>query len=223
MSMRELLGKPDPEYGGIVTDISAFPVGTEFEVKNGYWYGIIGERNGKKTIKAYDMGYTAENPKGKLVNEVDMPPAGSDANILSVVGIKFPSPDWKNHRGGFRKVIDEEKESNGQMERFQRWDGSHYTVTITFVGDRFKLVQVFTPDNAPRIRPTLFVRSDDEGTPLFIEIQNEANHPRSVPEYRAYLHEMQIAAESAERIEELFIIPLKDGSFDKGELIKKEA
>jgi hypothetical protein len=92
--MREMLGKPDPKYGGIVTDISSFPVGTEFEVKNGVWYGVIGQRNGRKTVKAYDV-----DDKGKLVNEGDMPPAGSDANILSLADIKFPSPAEPENAG----------------------------------------------------------------------------------------------------------------------------
>ena len=34
-------GNPDPKYGGTLTDLRKLPVGTEFEVANGWWKGRI--------------------------------------------------------------------------------------------------------------------------------------------------------------------------------------
>lgn len=46
--MKEYVGKPDPKYGGIVTNICELPVGTTFYVRNGAWTGTIcHDDNGK--------------------------------------------------------------------------------------------------------------------------------------------------------------------------------
>ena len=36
---KDFYGNSHPEYGGILTDLCTLPVGTEFYVANGAWYG----------------------------------------------------------------------------------------------------------------------------------------------------------------------------------------
>lgn len=36
---KDFYGNSDPNYGGILTDLRTLPVGTEFYVANGAWYG----------------------------------------------------------------------------------------------------------------------------------------------------------------------------------------
>ena len=36
---QDYYGNSHPEYGGILTDLRTLPVGTEFYVANGAWYG----------------------------------------------------------------------------------------------------------------------------------------------------------------------------------------
>ena len=36
---KDYYGNSHPEYGGILTDLRTLPVGTEFYVANGAWYG----------------------------------------------------------------------------------------------------------------------------------------------------------------------------------------
>ena len=39
--MKHHVGKPDPKYGGIVTNVCELPIGTKFYVRNGAWTGTI--------------------------------------------------------------------------------------------------------------------------------------------------------------------------------------
>lgn len=48
--MKEYVGKPDPKYGGIVTNVCELPVGTIFYVRNGAWTGIIKEDDISKYV-----------------------------------------------------------------------------------------------------------------------------------------------------------------------------
>ena len=38
---KDYYGNSDPKYGGVLTDLRTLPVGTEFFVANGWWYGEI--------------------------------------------------------------------------------------------------------------------------------------------------------------------------------------
>jgi hypothetical protein len=38
---KDFYGNSDPNYGGVLTDLRTLPVGTEFYVTNGAWYGEI--------------------------------------------------------------------------------------------------------------------------------------------------------------------------------------
>jgi len=49
--MKEYEGKPDPKYGGIVTNVYKLPVGTTFYVMNGAWTGKICQDDISKFIK----------------------------------------------------------------------------------------------------------------------------------------------------------------------------
>lgn len=67
--MKEYAGKPDPKYGGIVTNVCELPIGTKFFVYNGGWTGKICQDDiGKyisiegrslKRFKDGDEGYLA--------------------------------------------------------------------------------------------------------------------------------------------------------------------
>lgn len=84
--IKENLGKPDPEYGGILTDVSTLPVGTTFFVCNGCWWGEIVEMdNGAK-------GIGLPTPTGNLrfLRVIPIDPANSPANILALSDIKTP-------------------------------------------------------------------------------------------------------------------------------------
>jgi hypothetical protein len=48
--MKEYIGKPDPKYGGIVTNVCELPVDTVFYVRNGCWTGKICQDNVSKYI-----------------------------------------------------------------------------------------------------------------------------------------------------------------------------
>lgn len=49
--MKSHVGKPDPKYGGVVTNVCALPVGTKFYVRNGAWAGCICQDDISKYIK----------------------------------------------------------------------------------------------------------------------------------------------------------------------------
>lgn len=70
------LGKKDPKYGGVLTDMTTLPIGTKFFVCNGCWDGEIVELDGLKAIK----------PAGHL--PVPMSIDNPDNNILSVSQVR---------------------------------------------------------------------------------------------------------------------------------------
>lgn len=49
--MKEYAGKPDPKYGGIVTNVCELPVGTKFYVYNGAWTGKICQDDAGKYVR----------------------------------------------------------------------------------------------------------------------------------------------------------------------------
>ena len=89
--VRANLGKTDPRYGGVLTDISKLPVGTEFLVRNGYWPGrIVSNNSGTAVaIAACDAYGGKESTPGtirgsRIMRTVRLQPSGSDDNILAV-------------------------------------------------------------------------------------------------------------------------------------------
>ena len=70
------LGQRDPIYGGIITDISALPTGTEFFVKNGFWNGKIVEIAGKRLLEIHDVA-------GHFISRIPIKRNGE--HILSVI------------------------------------------------------------------------------------------------------------------------------------------
>lgn len=68
----ENLGKTDPQYGGVLTDVNTLPVGTQFFVCNGCWWGEIREENGARVLDAYsaslyEVGLFGLNPVSTTV------------------------------------------------------------------------------------------------------------------------------------------------------------
>lgn len=124
MGKRDHIGELG-EYGGVWMDISQFPVGTTFYVCNGNWGGKIGEKNGQKTVKVYDVndyfrsvGLYGSGAKAKMKWEKPLFPVGSDDNILSVQEVCYPpesglSNIWDtkgfNRKGKDTEDIDNDK------------------------------------------------------------------------------------------------------------------
>lgn len=74
----ENLGKTDPQYGGVLTDLDKLPIGTKFYVHNGGWEGEIIEIKGVRCVK----------PKGARPQPLrDNDP---DDNILALSNIRKP-------------------------------------------------------------------------------------------------------------------------------------
>ena len=69
----EDIGKKDKVYGGVITDVSALEIGTEFFVHNGCWTGRVVKFNCKK---------------GKGVEVYDSTKISSDGNLGKLVVIK---------------------------------------------------------------------------------------------------------------------------------------
>lgn len=74
----ENLGKHDPQYGGVLTDVSTLPVGTRFFVCNGGWHGKIIRIENKTHVK----------PVGHRAIPIDAENTGN--NILALSEIKYP-------------------------------------------------------------------------------------------------------------------------------------
>ena len=87
---QENLGKKDPQYGGVLTDMSKLPIGTTSFVCNGCWNGEITLRDGKRCVKILGDPSLSANPAAKPVTELELFPEGSDGNILAMSLIKFP-------------------------------------------------------------------------------------------------------------------------------------
>lgn len=85
MYSKEEIGKPDTQYGGIVTDVSQFPIGTRFFVENGFWVGeIVDMGNGEKGIQAYSYCGNKVGSPHRLYN------LGNQGNIYAVSGVTYP-------------------------------------------------------------------------------------------------------------------------------------
>lgn len=92
--MKEYEGKPDPKYGGIVTNVYKLPVGTTFHVMNGAWTGKICQDDIGKFIRIEgcspirfvdkDESYLAIKPIKGI--HYDVSPTSSD-NIENIVKI----------------------------------------------------------------------------------------------------------------------------------------
>ena len=88
----ENVGKPDPEYGGVLTDISTLPVGTTFYVKNGAWYGKIVDLDGTKGVQTSSKPFV----NGKMPphrKPVPLFPDGDENNILALSDVHDPDAD----------------------------------------------------------------------------------------------------------------------------------
>lgn len=79
--MYKFLGKPHPQYGGIVTDIRDLPVGATFHVNNGAWNGVILDKN---KIGVY-------TPNGLKCYNID-----NEKSILALSEINYKLNDKEN-------------------------------------------------------------------------------------------------------------------------------
>lgn len=84
---RENLGKRDPQYGGILTDLAELPVGTSFFVSNGCWGGKIIEIDGERFIE-YEWDGVSCRPDGKFSPRPLR--KGEAENILALSDIHYP-------------------------------------------------------------------------------------------------------------------------------------
>lgn len=86
----ENLGKKDPLYNGILTDISTLPEGTAFYVRNGDWYGRIVIKNGKKSVEISEHKFTQSGSQRSIVRVVPVYPDGDTDNILALSDVRRP-------------------------------------------------------------------------------------------------------------------------------------
>lgn len=92
------IGKRDPQYGGVLTDVSRLPVGTEFLVRNGFWLGRIVSDGGRPAIAVADYASHGRTDQSdgtilgnRILRVVRMAPCGSEDNILAIELIARPS------------------------------------------------------------------------------------------------------------------------------------
>lgn len=84
---KENLGKHDPQYGGVLTELSTLTTGTTFFVCNGCWEGEITLlENGVKAVKAYRTGISGRNRK-----PVNVTPLSNGDDILALSNTKVPN------------------------------------------------------------------------------------------------------------------------------------
>lgn len=75
----ENLGKRDPNYGGVLADISTLPLGAKFHVCNGNWNGQIIMHENLKSIAIFSADVNMKSPM-KILPLRDNP----EENILSI-------------------------------------------------------------------------------------------------------------------------------------------
>lgn len=89
---QENVGRTDPTYGGVLTDISTLPVGTTFFVCNGAWYGRIVDVDGVHSVQTSSLPLApGETPPHRKPSPLF--PAGSDDNILALSDVRVPEDE----------------------------------------------------------------------------------------------------------------------------------
>lgn len=130
--------------------------------------------------------------------------------------IDAPEPDWRNQKGPFKKVLD----MVDGAARIQRWDGPTYQVRITFKHDSDSTPStLILRQNGYEDLPRLNVRQDDDGMPICVRVDARAQEDCSLSDYADLLKKAELAKQVGEAIEEWFLDPIREGTFDKGDPI----
>lgn len=85
------IGSIDPQYGGVITDISALPAGTTFFVTNGCWTGQIVEKHGALHVMVMNDPHEISANRRRVKQLTKLYPAGDERNLLSITDIHYPA------------------------------------------------------------------------------------------------------------------------------------
>lgn len=84
-------GSIDPQYGGVITDISTLPAGTTFFVTNGCWKGQIVEKNGALHVMVMNDPHEISANRRRVKQLTKLYPTGDERNLLSITDIHYPA------------------------------------------------------------------------------------------------------------------------------------
>lgn len=165
--------------------------------------------------------YDAEKPYGPFTCNR----CGAEYEELDGRDPSHINSEWKQCRGNFVKMMDHIRPSfkGNNEERVQLWRGLLYDIAIIFqLPSNHPFVQIRRKSNDNKFLPELYDRVDDDFFPLGVQIPTTSYGALGSQEAREFLSQMEAAVNTAEEIEELFIRPLREGSFYMGVTIPKK-
>lgn len=110
---------------------------------------------------------------------------------------------------------------NAEGNRFIRYDGGAYILTITLQKD-FIYLQIFQGKDAPRYTPDMYIRCDNHYLPVRVEIQTTSYGALSPFKTEQVIQGFRHAVDTAAAIQEKFIAPIRAGLFVFGDPIPQE-
>lgn len=119
----------------------------------------------------------------------------------------------------FIKVMDFTREPG---ERFQKWEGEHYYLYIVFFDSGFASIHMKRKDSHSRFLPVCYVASDEDDLPSEVTIQTTSYGAISISEIEELNEALRCAVETAKTVNAQFVEPIRNGTFNKGELIPRE-
>lgn len=123
-------------------------------------------------------------------------------------------------RSPFNKVKDFIRASG---ERFQAWEGEYFFLYITFYESGFANVRMEKKNIHSRFLPECYVFSNTDCLPAAPAIQTTSYGVCSISEIEELSEALRCAVETAKAVNEQFVIPIRNGTFDKGALIPRES
>lgn len=123
--------------------------------------------------------------------------------------------------GPFIKVRDFTVE-NGN--RFIRYEGANCYIVCMTLYEKISYCNVWisTHGDCPKYTPEMYVREDNNYKPVGVEIQTTSYGALNPEEIRANIAALQMAVDTATVIKQVFLDPLRNGTFDFGDLIPQE-
>lgn len=110
---------------------------------------------------------------------------------------------------------------NADGNRFIRYDGAAYILTITLQKD-FIYLQILRGQDAPKYTPEMYIDEDDDYKPVRVEIQTTSYGALSPFETEQVIQGLRHAVDTAAVIQEKFIGPIRAGLFVFGDMIPQE-
>lgn len=107
-------------------------------------------------------------------------------------------------------------------ERFQKWEGEHYRLYIVFFDSGFASIRMERKYPHSRYLPECYVASYRDDLPSEVTIQTTSYGALSAAEIEELNEVLRCAVETAKTVNAQFVGPIRNGTFDKGELIPRE-